>query len=279
MLGLLLVGPTVERLVGLRAFIGFYIACALAGSAAGLVAHPYAVSVGASGAILGIYGLLLGAMIVRRRTGARESAPSPPLPRSRVGLHPNACVVLIAGTMAEWWVPALDTAAHVGGAAAGILFGWMLRRRIEWATPSGRQMIMALGIALVCCAGAAAAVRPAMSKHRAMVRVFETESHISARYAGALKDEADPHAIAALIESDFLPALAANRELLTATRVARRHEPVLADLRRYVALRERAWQLRAAAARSTLADAARDAMELQREADSLMGRLIRTRLD
>ena len=60
MIALLMVGPIVERVVGCRAFVAFYVACGLAGSAASLWANPLSVAVGASGAILGIYGMLVG---------------------------------------------------------------------------------------------------------------------------------------------------------------------------------------------------------------------------
>ena len=72
MIALLMVGPIVERVVGCRAFVAFYVACGLAGSAASLWANPLSVAVGASGAILGIYGMLVGFMFEHRRSARRN---------------------------------------------------------------------------------------------------------------------------------------------------------------------------------------------------------------
>lgn len=72
MIALLMVGPTVERLVGGRAFVALYVACGLTGSAASLWAHPLLVGVGASGAILGLYGMLVGFMFEHRPSASRN---------------------------------------------------------------------------------------------------------------------------------------------------------------------------------------------------------------
>jgi rhomboid protease GluP len=54
------VGRLVERLLGPLAFSAAYLLAGLAGSIASLAVHPATVSVGASGAIFGLFGVLAG---------------------------------------------------------------------------------------------------------------------------------------------------------------------------------------------------------------------------
>jgi membrane associated rhomboid family serine protease len=59
------VGSVLESVIGRWRFLGLYLAAGLAGSAGAMIATPYAITVGASGAIFGI----LGALYVLERKG------------------------------------------------------------------------------------------------------------------------------------------------------------------------------------------------------------------
>ena len=61
MYALYLAGPLVEQLYGSRLFLLFYVLCAAAGSVASFVFGDGSSSVGASGAIFGLFGILLAA--------------------------------------------------------------------------------------------------------------------------------------------------------------------------------------------------------------------------
>jgi rhomboid protease GluP len=67
MIVLLQIGPFVERLVGNVGFLIVYFVSGFAGNVTSLVWNPYTVSAGASGAIFGLYGLLLGFLLMSRR--------------------------------------------------------------------------------------------------------------------------------------------------------------------------------------------------------------------
>lgn len=56
MLGLWMLGPTLERVWGPKRFLIFYLACGLAGGVAGVFLMSNAVSIGASAAIMGLLG-------------------------------------------------------------------------------------------------------------------------------------------------------------------------------------------------------------------------------
>ena len=83
-----MVGPVVERLVGTRTFLAFYLASGLVGSAVSLSVHPLTTAVGASGAIIGLYSVLLAMTFERhpttpltlRRAGAVRVASAPSWP-------------------------------------------------------------------------------------------------------------------------------------------------------------------------------------------------------
>ena len=66
MMALVMVGPVVERLVGTRTFLIFYVGSGLAGTALSLRFHPLTTAAGASGSIIGLYGVLLAMMFERR---------------------------------------------------------------------------------------------------------------------------------------------------------------------------------------------------------------------
>lgn len=159
MAALIAVGPLVERLIGTRAFLAFYIACGLAGSAASLWYGPSRVAVGASGSIMGLCGLLLALMIERPPpAGCAPGAAAVPVTRAKLRVHLPWIIGAIVSTLwMGWLVPRIDNAAHTGGLVAGCLIGWMSGRHIERALPGRREIAAAVIVGLACCALALAA--------------------------------------------------------------------------------------------------------------------------
>jgi membrane associated rhomboid family serine protease len=106
-------GPTVEGLYGRQKFFVLYMLSGIAGTLLSYWWNPGGLSIGASGAIVG----LIGAMITY---GYRN--------RSRFGDAVRnmfvrwAIYVLAFGFL----FPAVDNAAHIGGLLAGMTFGWMV---------------------------------------------------------------------------------------------------------------------------------------------------------
>jgi len=153
-IALLMVGRFLETLVGRAWFLALFVLGALGGAAMSLAVNaPEVVSVGASGAIMG----LLGAAFV---TSFR-------LPRGpeRTGLQVNLAQMLVPsllplafghdaalGGRAELHV---DYGAHLGGALAGAAAGFALLRLWPHVQPLPRLRPLAAAIAL---AGAAVAV-------------------------------------------------------------------------------------------------------------------------
>ena len=122
MLGLLLVGPTVERLYGHWLFLLLYIGAALAGAAASLhFSAGSGVSVGASAAVFGCAGSLL-TMLVRHRRQLPQKF-------GRQALAGLVLVIVVA--LVQGLAPGVDNAAHVGGLLAGIALALILPGRFD----------------------------------------------------------------------------------------------------------------------------------------------------
>ena len=115
MYALYLAGPIVERWYGSMRFLLFYLACAAAGSVSSFVFGGDAPSVGASGAIFGLFGLLLAA--------GRVHHPVDRQSRALVGQLGMLILINIAFGFA---VTGIDNAAHLGGLAAGLFLGALI---------------------------------------------------------------------------------------------------------------------------------------------------------
>lgn len=114
-------GRLVERILGPGRFAALYVSSGLTGNLLSLIVQgDRAVSGGASGAILGIYGALLVFLVAERKR-----------------FHPGdfrlmfwgaaafAVVTLLLGLL----VPGIDNAAHFGGLTAGAMVGFVLLPR------------------------------------------------------------------------------------------------------------------------------------------------------
>ena len=115
MYALYLSGRIVERWYGSLPFLVFYLVCAAAGSIGSFVFGGDVPSVGASGAIFGLFGLLL--------TAGRLHHPVDRQSRALVGQLGMLIVInLLFGAV----VPGIDNAAHLGGLVAGLWLGALI---------------------------------------------------------------------------------------------------------------------------------------------------------
>ncbi len=116
MYALYLIGPTVEALYGPARFLVIYLLCGAAGSAASYVFSNAPVSVGASGAVFGLFGVLLVADRVHK----------PALTRQARGLTMQIGVLIAVNLAIGFSVTSIDNAAHIGGLLAGCWLGLVL---------------------------------------------------------------------------------------------------------------------------------------------------------
>lgn len=138
MYALFLVGPLIERIYGWRLFGLMYLLCAAAGSVGSfLLGDPNIPSVGASGAIFGLFGIVLAA----------SRAHDPVLDRQGRALVAQIGGLIVINLLIGFGVVGLggniDNAAHVGGLLAGLWLGFVLvpgnvrTLRGLWQVPAG----------------------------------------------------------------------------------------------------------------------------------------------
>jgi membrane associated rhomboid family serine protease len=113
MYALWLAGPIVERWYGPVRFLAFYLACAAGGSASSFVFGGDVPAVGASGAIFGLFGILLAA--------GRLHHPVDRQSRALVGQLGMLILINLAFGFASGG--AIDNAAHIGGLVTGLWLG------------------------------------------------------------------------------------------------------------------------------------------------------------
>ena len=114
-----LAGRKMERILGHTSFDITYLFAGLAGTLASTAIHGNSVSIGASGAIFGIYGALLG-YLVRDRDA---------LPRSvYVGLGKSTLIFLVYNVIFALRIKNIDLSAHGGGLLGGFLAGLILAK-------------------------------------------------------------------------------------------------------------------------------------------------------
>lgn len=145
MLALYQAGQVVERLFGRTGFALIYLLSGLLGNVASLWWKQGPVSVGASGAIFGVYGALLAYLSVQR-----GSVPGEVFKEMRSGTLGFIGYSLFAG----FALPGIDNAAHLGGLVAGLVLGAVMAmplaapEPVRWRSPrlwAGVALVMALG--------------------------------------------------------------------------------------------------------------------------------------
>ncbi|MCB9738366.1 MAG: rhomboid family intramembrane serine protease [Deltaproteobacteria bacterium] len=143
MWALRVLGDAAERLFGAAAFSAVYFVAGLGGSLASLAftlrAHDDMPSVGASGAIFGLMGALLGYALSRR-----GSVP-PQLYRS---LTRNAAFFIVVNGAIGLSLDFIDNGAHMGGLAFGLVAGLLLSRDLP---PSPQPTLLHRAVAGVVC--------------------------------------------------------------------------------------------------------------------------------
>jgi membrane associated rhomboid family serine protease len=146
-------GRLVERLTGNVGFLVLYLFSGLVASFCSMLWHFETVAVGASGAVFGVYGGLVGLLLRHRMT-----MPA----RMRKLLLRDALIFIAANLALGAAIRFIDHAAHLGGLLAGLALGALLAHPLTAAGVAGRPRrsfeAALLGAALVA-AGAGLATR------------------------------------------------------------------------------------------------------------------------
>jgi membrane associated rhomboid family serine protease len=135
MLSLYFVGRVLEPAIGSLNFAVIYFTSLLAGSFGALLFQPQAFTVGASGAIFGVFGALI---VVAHARG---------IPIWQSGLAP----VLVLNLVFSVSVSGISIGGHLGGLVAGLIAGWLVvefgeRRRMQSVVLLGCLVVAALSV-------------------------------------------------------------------------------------------------------------------------------------
>lgn len=144
MYALYLAGALVEQLYGSALFLAIYLLSAAAGSVSSFVFGGDITSIGASGAIFGLFGVLL----------AVSRTHHPVLDRRGQWLLGQMGVLIVINLGLSFIIPNIDISAHIGGLVAGLWLGFLLvPGRVPtlgslWRRPSGEQATVGLPLPL-----------------------------------------------------------------------------------------------------------------------------------
>jgi rhomboid protease GluP len=142
------IGVLAERAIGRGLFLAAYVVTGAAGNLLGtvlaLARHQHMLAAGASGAIMGLFGL---AAVFAWRLGQQQIARL---------LAKNVLFVLVLGfAVTAGGAIAVDNAAHIGGLVAGAVIGL---GRARWPRPVSRRTDVLLVLASLAVAGVAFAL-------------------------------------------------------------------------------------------------------------------------
>jgi membrane associated rhomboid family serine protease len=257
-------GVILERLVGRLTFTAVYLSAGAFDGLVNLSSHPVAVTAGASGAVFGLYGLLLSSLIWQMvhdwrgnlepdsEDDAARGVTIPLIAMQRLGL--GAAVFIVYSALSDH-----AHAPELIGLLAGLLYGAVLTRRTSENGPRTRDVAYAMLATGAIAVAGAIGLRNVADVKPEIARVLATEKRTAAEYQAGFdafkKGRITAEALAKLAEGTIVPELqAADARLKTLTNVPPEHQPIVADAREYLRLRCTSWRVRGEAIRKTYAD-------------------------
>lgn len=231
-------GALAERLYGRSIYVLVYGGGGLVGSFASLWWNPTVFSVGASGAIFGLYGALLAYLLCQK-----DRVPVTLMRELRSSTLAFIGFSLVAG----FSMPGIDNAAHLGGLLGGAALGAAFSHPIEkppgwrvWLRGGAGFLVLAL-----ICAGCWLAAQPAARQVRQQVAVqqriesfYEVDQNLGRRTDSLVealqRGSIDRERAATVLEQELLPAWQAQIDMLAAQPEG---DPVRDDLLHYAEAR------------------------------------------
>jgi rhomboid protease GluP len=262
LIALVTVGVVLERLVGSLAFAAVYLASGLLANLFSLAAFPMTVSVGSSGAIAGLYGLMVATSV-----WAVARVPRLKVPLAVLKALAGGALVLLASTAASGTL-----AAAIVGFVTGLSLG------VALASGAHRRKVSPLGVAasaaftIALAMATAAPLRGFTDATPAIQAIVAAEVRSSEMYRAAVAQfttgAITADALARTIDEVIVPDLQASRERLASIEQPPRDQQILVTAaEEYLQLRDQSWRIRSEALRRHSARMLREADE--KEAASL----------
>jgi rhomboid protease GluP len=240
--GLFQLGLVVERLIGPFIFVSVYFAAGILANLISLYQDPLAMSVGSSGAIFGIYGLLFSAY-------AWAVVDDSSLKISRATLRrlaPAAAIFALYNIATD----SLSFTAEIGGLIVGLVLGGVLTRGAGESSLSLQRIASTAGAVVLIVIVAAIPLRGVDDVRPEIEQVVAVEERTAATYESALdrfrKGRMSADSLALLIDKAIIPELqATDARLKTVDKVPPEYRSLMASAENYVRLRQESWRLRA----------------------------------
>lgn len=238
------VGLLLERLVGPYAFAAVYLISGLFASLVSLAAFPVSVSAGASGAIAGLYGLLLTSIVWAM---LQRSSLKVPL-RALKDLAPVTGIFVLYNLFSS----GVQTGAEVAGFLTGLLAGAGLARGTGAARPPLRRVAAATLTSVAVAALCAFPLRGISNVRPELDQLVALEARLTAAYDKAVGQfrlgALSAKQLADVIDRRIVPELRAARERIRGlNRVPRQQQLLVASAEEYLRLRDESFRLRAEA--------------------------------
>ena len=122
MLSLYMLGHSVEPLFSRMTYFAIYIISGLFGGLVSIYFHPMGWGVGASGAIFGIFGALIGFAIVHRHN----------MGESFRQFIKEISILLVINLVIGLVIPNVDMSAHIGGLVVGFIGGYFVAKNAKY---------------------------------------------------------------------------------------------------------------------------------------------------
>jgi len=274
------IGMFLERLVGRALLATVFVSAGLLAGLINVSAYPMAVSGGTSGAIFGLYGLLLAsiarsirfrpAVEVAESIGLRSLADESQLAddshlmegadqQSSQEIDPQPLVIPRSALM--WLIPAtvlfLASAlsksgfvfkANGAGLVLGFAAGLVLTGGITEHLPDMRRVGIAAAVAAFALIAYAVPLRGIADVRGDISRIIALEDQTAGIYQSALEQvnrgKMTADALAQLIEQKIVPQLeSADTHLRSIRGVPPEHQPLVANADEYLKLRAASWRL------------------------------------
>jgi rhomboid protease GluP len=238
------VGLILERLVGPILFTVVYFIAGIFASVVSLYAHPVTVSVGASGATAGIYGLLVAALIW---SFVQRSALTMPVKSLKV-VAPMAAIFVLYNAVAA----SLPSPAEWVGFGIGLAAGLVLTRGVAESKPDLRPVAVAAATAFALTVVSAVPLRGIANLRPDLDRLFEIEARIASTYDKAVGQfrlgAISANRLAEVIDRDIRPELKTATARMDAFEgVPGEQRELLENAREYLRLRNESWRIRSEA--------------------------------
>ena len=243
------IGLILERLVGPLAFTTVYVAAGVAAGVAIFAVSPEGMSVGMSGSVLGMYGLLL---VTSAWNMLHQSDLTIPLTVVKRLASVAAVFVLYKLT-----TTGLGNVAELAAIGCGLIGGIIVARDGDERTPQIRPLAGAMATVV-----AVVTLYAVFVLHRPLNETFDVRSEIDqviaveARTAGLYDKEIERFrkgrinaaALADVIEKTIVPELQVAAGRLRALQdVPPEHQPLVATAEKFLKLRDESWRMRARA--------------------------------